>query len=836
MNTKELKYIEFLKSKIEIAPENGFDIELDNINPICKPHQKDVIKWAVKGGRRALFESFGLGKTIQQLEILRLILKREGGKALVICPLGVRQEFKHDAEVLLKMPVEYIRTQEDIDNSTADILICNYEPVRDGKINPKQFTAVSLDEASVLRSYGSKTYQTFLRLFKGVKYKFVCTATPCPNKFKELIHYGGYLEVMDTGQALTRFFQRDSTQANNLTLYPHKEKEFWLWMSTWAVFITKPSDLGYSDEGYDLPEMEVRYHKVEVDHSTAGAEKDGQVKMFRDAALGLKDASKEKRDSIKTRVNKMVQILESDPENHFILWHDQEAERHTIKTAWPQALEVYGSQDMDLREKRVTDFSQGGFKYLATKPILSGSGSNFQRFCHRSIFVGIGYKFNDFIQAIHRIQRFLQTHKVVIDVIYTESEQTILDTLLKKWTQHKQLQIEMTNIIKEYGLSSTDIMDKLARTIGCVRKVVKGKKYKIVLNDTVLENMEMESNSLDMLLTSIPFSNHYEYTPSYNDLGHNENNDRFFEQMDYLTPELLRCLKPGRVYACHVKDRVLFGNTTGYGMPSMDPFHVHTILHYQKHGFIYFGMITVITDVVRENNQTYRLGWTENSKDGTKMGVGCPEYILLFRKLPTDTTRAYADDPVVKPKSIYSRGKWQIDAHSFWRSSGDRLLSSDDFKDIPISEMQALYRKWSQKNIYDHNKHVELAESLEDKDSLPASFMVIAPGSWNNDVWDNVNRMLTLNTEQTQKQKQNHICPLQFDTVDRLIERYSNEGDLIHDPFGGIMTVPYRAIKKGRRGSAVELNSEYFHDGIPYLKAIELEVAAPTLFDLEGIA
>jgi len=621
------KYLDFLESKIEIAPDEGFQIDLDEINPICKPHQKDIIQWAIKGGRRALFESFGLGKTIQQLEICRIILKRFGGKALIVCPLGVRQEFKHDAEELLDMTVEYVKTQTDIDNATSDILVSNYEPVRDGKIDPRQFTVTSLDEASVLRSFGSKTYQTFLSLFKGVQFKYVCTATPSPNKFKELIHYGGYLEIMDTGQALTRFFQRDSQHANNLTLHPNMEAKFWLWMSTWAVFVTKPSDLGYSDEGYDLPEMEIIYHKLAVDHSTAGLEKDGQVKMFREAALGLKDASKEKRDSVTARVNKMVEILKESPDDNFILWHDQESERHTIKKAWPTAVSVYGSQDMDIREENITGFTHGKFQYLSTKPILSGSGCNFQRHCHKAVFVGIGYKFNNFIQAIHRIQRFLQDETVVIHIIYTESEHAILETLLRKWEQHKHLIQKMTDIIKEYGLAGVDIKDKLARTIGCNRRVLSGRRYTIALNDTILETASMKSNSVDMILTSIPFSNHYEYTPSYNDLGHNENNERFFEQMDFLAPELLRVLKPGRVFACHTKDRVQFGNATGYGMPSMDPFHVDTIIHYRKHGFIYFGMITVITDVVRENNQTYRLGWTENSKDGTKMGIGCPEYI-----------------------------------------------------------------------------------------------------------------------------------------------------------------------------------------------------------------
>ena len=229
------EYINFLKTKIETAKESGFEVADADLNPILKPHQCDAVKWAVKGGKRAIFEAFGLGKTIQQLEILRVIVARVGGKALIICPLGVRQEFKQDAEKLLGIQVEYVKTQAEAEASACDILITNYERVRSGDIDPQYFTATSLDEASVLRSFGSLTYQTFLQKFKGVPYKFVCTATPSPNKYKELIHYAGYLEVMDTGQALTRFFQRDSTQANNLTLYKHKEEEFWLWVSTWAV-------------------------------------------------------------------------------------------------------------------------------------------------------------------------------------------------------------------------------------------------------------------------------------------------------------------------------------------------------------------------------------------------------------------------------------------------------------------------------------------------------------------------------------------------------------------------------------------------------------------------
>jgi hypothetical protein len=289
---------------------------------------------------------------------------------------------------------------------------------------------------------------------------------------------------------------------------------------------------------------------------------------------------------------------------------------------------------------------------------------------------------------------------------------------------------------------------------------------------------------------------------------------------------------PGRLAAIHVKDRILFGNVTGTGMPTVNPFHAKTIFHYIEHGFQFMGMITIETDVVRENNQTYRLGWTEQCKDGSKMGVGCPEYLLLFRKLPTDTSNAYADVPVMKSKEDYTRGQWQIDARAKWNSSGNTLLMPDEISHMSVSQISDQFATFFQDTVYDHSMHVELAKRMEAADRLPATFETLRIPARSEYVWDDILRMRTLNGKQTQAREQNHICPFQLDIVDRAITRWSNADDLILDPFGGLMSVPYRAIELGRRGYGIELNHDYWKYGVGYCRAVERKLKVPTLFDL----
>ena len=837
-----MDYQNFIKNKVKLAEQFGFTVQDSEINQILKPHQRDMVRWMVKMGRAACFAAFGLGKSVIQLEAVRLTLERAGGNGLIVIPLGVRQEFIRDA-AMLGIPVKFIRRVEEA--TEARIYLTNYKTIRDGKIDPRHFTVASLDEASILRGFGgTKTFREFMALFAGdrktmdervigeaVPFRYVATATPSPNEFIELLAYSAFLGVMDVGQAKTRFFKRNSEKADELTIHPHKEREFWLWVASWALFVQKPSDLGHSDDGYSLPEMDIHWHEIPSDHTDAGTDYSGQGLLFKQQAIGVVDSAREKRESLPKRIEKMMDIRAIDPTAHRIIWHDLEAERQAIEKAIPDVVSVYGAQDDDTKAERIIGFSEGRYRELAGKPVMLGSGCNFQRHCAWAIFLGIGFKFNDLIQAIHRIHRFLQTQRVRIDLIYTESEREVKRILEAKWENHRETVQKMTDIIREYGLSNAAMAETLQRAMGVERIEVTGRDFRIINNDCVAETASMPDNSLDMILTSVPFSTQYEYSPNYCDFGHTDNNEHFFQQMDYLTPELLRALKPGRIAAIHVKDRIVPGGMTGLGYQTVYPFHARCIEHYTKHGFGYMGMITIVTDVVRENNQTYRLGWSEVCKDGSKMSCGMPEYLLLFRKTPTDTSNSYADEPVTKSKDEYSRARWQTDAHAFWRSGGNRMLTPEELETLDHDILFRWFRDFHLHNIYDFEHHVKIGETIDTLGRLPVTFMLLQPPSWMDDVWTDVARMRTLNMLQSAKGKEQHLCPMQFDIADRVIERFSNPGDTVYDPFGGIMSVPYRAILKGRKALACELSTRYFMDGAHYLQAAEREMSTPSLFD-----
>lgn len=833
-------YKEFLEKKIIVAENYGTKIDENTLSEKLLPHQKVIVPWCIEGGRRAIFASFGLGKSVIQLEIAKQIIALTRKPFLICMPLAVVGEFRRDNAMLQTgYEIEYITDTDNIESYGLKIYVTNYERVRKGDIDPKKFGGVSFDEASILRNLKTETTNYVLKYFRKIKYRFVATATPTPNDFIEILNYADYLGVIDRGHALTRFFQRDSTKAGSLTLYENKKDEFWKWVSTWAIFINKPSDLGFDDTGYLLPKLNL--HEIEVTNLTDDiiTNKKGDIVLFKDTTKSLIDVSREKSESVQIRVDKAFDIVqENGKHENWILWHHRESERVAIEKKFKSVKHhddlqsVYGSQSNELKEKLLMDFSEGKYQILSSKPQIAGSGCNLQHACHNMIFVGIDYKFNDFIQAVHRCYRFRQQHEVNVYVIFTQNETEVLKTLKEKWQNHIELQTEMINIVRNYGLNSNKIKADMKRQLFSKPRMSVVGGATVYNDDTVNVHRNMESNSTDMILTSIPFGDHYEYSDNYNDFGHNHGNEEFFKQMDYLTPELLRTLRPGRIAAIHVKDRIRYSYQNGTSFTTIDDFSGKTVAHFVKHGFYLVGKITVTTDVVRENNQTYRLTWGEQRKDATKMGVGLPEYILLFRKAPTESNNAYADDPVVKKIDEYLLSLWQLDAHAYWKSSGDRFLSGEELAKFDMKYVFNQWKKFDKENIYNFQEHLRVCNDLDKVGKLSKLFMTIPPTSSNDLVWTDINRMNTLNASQALRKKEKHICPLQLDIIRRLINRFTNKGDKVDDPFGGLFSTPYVALEMEREAVSAELNPDYYDDGLFYLKSIEYKINMPTLFDL----
>ena len=316
-------YLALVRQKIKIEAAVGIDVPLAEINPNLKPFNRQMVRWALQGGRRAIFASFGLHKTCCQLEAARQAGRfHPNWLRLIVIPLGVRQEFVADAESYFPEPyavrLRFVRSDEEIGEGDPEtIYLTNYESVREGKIDLGRFGFVSLDEADCLRSFGSKTFSELLfGPAQRVPMRFVNTATPSPNDYQELLAYAHFLGVMEIGEARTRFFQRNSEKADDLTLLPHMEERFWLWVSSWSLWIDRPSVLGDSDEGYELPDLDLRFHEVPSEHRDAAAKPDkrGQKKLLREEAVGVTQASAEKRSSLEARLAKLLEIRAEDPD------------------------------------------------------------------------------------------------------------------------------------------------------------------------------------------------------------------------------------------------------------------------------------------------------------------------------------------------------------------------------------------------------------------------------------------------------------------------------------------------------------------------------------------
>jgi hypothetical protein len=437
-----MNYAEFLSSKRILAEPCGFDVSESAINSKLFPFQRDILKFALQRGKGAQFAHTGLGKGPIQMDWCAHISEKAKGNTLILAPLAVSQQFKREARKF-GVDLTVCRQQSDV---RPGINVTNYE--RLDLFDLSRFVGVALDESSCIKDWTSKTSQILIDRLANAPYKLCSSATPSPNDHAELGTHSELLDVMRRAAMLAMFFEHDGGQTSKWSLKGHGKQPFWKFVASWAVCLKKPSDLGYSDEGYDLPPLHMQEHIVSVDHSI---QTDGM--LFRCPDLSATGLHKEMRLTCESRARKVAELVTGKPDEQWLLWCNTNYEADAMRTALPDVVEVRGSDSQEAKEQNIIRFMDGDIKWLLSKPEIFGFGLNLQQ-CRNMAFIGLSYSFELLFQAIRRCWRFGQTEPVDAHIVVAETEGGVLSAIRRKEAQYEELQQEMNAAMREEQLAA----------------------------------------------------------------------------------------------------------------------------------------------------------------------------------------------------------------------------------------------------------------------------------------------------------------------------------------------------------------------------------------------
>jgi len=429
-----MSYHEWIERRSAIPPRSGLVVDRSDIAPHLFEFQKDLTQWALKKGRAALFADTGLGKTAMQLEWARHVSNR--GRVLILTPLAVAQQTVHEGE-RFGVPCAYMP----FDDGQTFIVVTNYD--RLSNFDPAQFAGVVLDESSILKNMDGKTRNLLIDMFAETPYKLCCSATPAPNDFTELGNHSEFLGAKSRVEMLSEYFVHDGGSTADWRLKGHAVSAFWEWIASWGAFVKKPSDLGYLDNGFDLPPLTVTTRMVDVDHEDAAK----MGRLFADNVRTLNEGRATRRATMSKRISEAV-ALASGPEQALI-WCELNEEADAVADAIDGAVQVAGSDDANDKIDRLLGFAEGRYRVLVTKAKIAGMGLNFQG-CHRIIFMGASHSYEQMYQSIRRCWRFGQTKPVDVTIIMAETEGEILANYRRKEAEAEKLSQEMTARISDY--------------------------------------------------------------------------------------------------------------------------------------------------------------------------------------------------------------------------------------------------------------------------------------------------------------------------------------------------------------------------------------------------
>lgn len=603
-----MDYQTFLSEKRAVLPPTGRLVDAHEINPLLFPFQRDLVRWSVRKGRAALFADTGLGKTFMQLEWARLVNVE---RVLIVAPLAVAAQTTREA-AKLGLTVTYVRQGADFG---PGLYITNYEMVN--HFDPAQFDAVVLDESSILKALDGVTRQTLTELFAATPYRLCCTATPAPNDIAEIANHAEFLGIMSRADMLATFFVHDD---DGWRLKKHAKAAFYRWLASWGMSVRKPSDLGYADDGYILPGLEIHPAFVDANYKP-------DDKLFFMGLQGVQERNKVRKATLASRVAHAAALVNASDEQ-WLVWCGLNDESAALAAAIPGAVEVKGSDDPDDKAAALVAFQDGRTRVLVTKAKIAGFGLNFQN-CHNMVFVGLSDSWEAYYQCIRRCYRFGQTQPVQVHIVLSEAEHEIYSNVMGKEQEAREMAEQLIANVQEF---EREEIGDAGHSEEYQTGEAHGNGWRLLLGDSTERLRELADDSIGLSVFSPPFMSLYTYSPTERDLGNSRNEVQFFGHFDFIIRELLRVTKPGRNVCVHVAQVPAMLARDGY--IGLKDFRGKTIQAFEVGGFIYHGEICIDKDPQAQAIRTKAksLLFTQLRKDASWLRPALADYILVFRK------------------------------------------------------------------------------------------------------------------------------------------------------------------------------------------------------------
>ena len=635
----DFAYSKFLKNKQIILDESGMTVDKQALNPKLFEFQRDIVAWALRKGRAALFADCGTGKTIMQLEFARHV----PGKVLILAPLAVAQQTEREGA---KFGIEVFYSRKPIDKQ---ITITNYEMLE--HFHPAAYAGVVLDESSILKSFDGKFRTLITESFSKTPFRLACTATPAPNDYMELGNHSEFLGALTRTEMLSTFFVHDGGDTSKWRLKRHAERDFWKWICCWAVMMRKPSDLGYSDEGFILPKLIYQDVTIDAIKPTAGM-------LFAMPASTLMERRQARAGSIEERAEEVAQIVRSKKKESCIIWCNLNREAEEVTKRIKGAVEIRGSDEREDKEMRMLAFSDGAISKLVTKASIAGHGLNWQH-CRNVIFMGLSDSYEDFYQAVRRCWRFGQKEEVHCYIVTSSNEGAVTENIKRKEKDAARMAEEMVNNMHE--LNQKEVKGEDIRKRGEYKtKTEKGTGWEMRLGDCVERMREIKNNSLHYSIFSPPFASLYTYSASERDMGNCRTHTEFFDHFNFLVLELHRALMPGRLVSFHCMN--LPTSKERDGVIGITDFRGQLIRMFQDAGFIYHSEVCIWKDPVTAMQRTKALGLLHKQikKDSCMSRQGIPDYLVTMRKRGDNPER------VTHTNETFPVSVWQRYASPIW--------------------------------------------------------------------------------------------------------------------------------------------------------------------------